>query len=81
MCPDFGHNFKTDSPFTKFAKIFFTLKKLNFVNDEVWTGCQKLGLATLLIRKEVVQFAPELRPRPCLLGQYTFLSLCGWLSG
>ena len=58
MCPNFDtllyyennispferwNNFKTDSPFTIGAKVFFTCKNLYFVNDEVKAGCPKLG--------------------------------------
>ena len=37
------NNFKTDSPFTIVAKLFFTCKNLYFVNDKVRAGCPKLG--------------------------------------
>ena len=43
------NNFKTGSPFIIVAKLFFTLKNLNFVNDEVRAGFPKLGHSTLLI--------------------------------
>ena len=29
--------------FTIVAKLFFSCKKIYFVNDEVWAGCPKLG--------------------------------------
>ena len=39
-------NLKTVSPFTIVAKLFFTCKKFNFVNDEVAVGRPKLGHTT-----------------------------------
>ena len=42
-----SRNYKTDSSFTVVAKLFLTFKHLKFVNYDVWTGCPKLGNATL----------------------------------
>ena len=42
------NNFKTDSPLTIVAKLFFTSKNLYFVNYEVRAGCPKLGHITLI---------------------------------
>ena len=37
------NDFKTDSPFTIIAKLFFTRKSSYFVYDKVRAGCLKLG--------------------------------------
>ena len=47
-----NHHSKADSLFTIVTKIFLTYKNLYFVNDEVRTGCLKLGHTSLFFKHE-----------------------------